>query len=533
MAKKRLPSIGMFDEVCVVTPDAPVNTPDDEAAPGPSGTGPLKISKSKFVAGVQCLKRLYWQVHHPGWGAEPDDSALAVIEQGKEVGRLARQLFPGGVEVEAGPENLGDAIRITKGLIANSSVPTIFEATFEHGNVLVRVDILQRRDKNRWRLLEVKSTTDFKDHHLYDVGIQARVVTRSGIKLSSCNLIHLSSGYVFQGGSFDLKRLFRVRNLNRQLTQFQDELTRQRRSEFRILRQSEPPEVAPGRHCRQPVRCEFFDLCNPWYPEHHVRCLPRIGTQTIEELKALGVESICDIPEDVPLTKTQQHAATAVKSGKPFIAPELAEELDDLKYPLCFMDFETIYPALPRFAGMAPYDHIPFQWSVHRQEEPAGPVQHFEYLAEDASDPRPVFTESLCKTVACAGSIVVYNEEFEYSRLDDLARWFPEHSRELDKIKGKLWDLLRVIRRCVYHPVFRGSFSLKSVLPAFVPEMSYDSLEISDGTQAGRIWSQLIDPASWAHRDARLKTALLEYCEQDTLGMLKLVMKLRQACANG
>jgi hypothetical protein len=133
----------------------------------------MRISKSKYVAGVQCLKRLYWQVHKPGLAAEPDASALAIMEQGREVGLLARQLFPGGVEVD-GLGGLEQAIRSTRELIANPVVPAIFEATFEDGGVIVKVDILQRRRDKRWRLIEVKSTTDLKDHHLEDVAIQSQ-----------------------------------------------------------------------------------------------------------------------------------------------------------------------------------------------------------------------------------------------------------------------------------------------------------------------------------------------------------------------
>src|SRR5271169_4479619 len=113
MAKKRVPSIGMFDEVWVVTPDAPANIPGAGAATDHLQAGPMKISKSKFVAGVQCLKRLYWQVHQPELGAESGEAGKAVIEQGKKVGLVAQQEFPGGVVVEAAHTELGKAIRMT------------------------------------------------------------------------------------------------------------------------------------------------------------------------------------------------------------------------------------------------------------------------------------------------------------------------------------------------------------------------------------------------------------------------------------
>ena len=144
----------------------------------------MKISKSKFCAGVQCLKRLYLLVHEPELAAELDAASEAIMAQGREVGLLARQLFPGGVEVHS-EGDLDQAIRATREIIGNRDVPAIFEGTFEHNGVLVRVDVLHRRKDERWRLIEVKSTTDVKDHHLDDIAIQHRVVTRSGVDLAA------------------------------------------------------------------------------------------------------------------------------------------------------------------------------------------------------------------------------------------------------------------------------------------------------------------------------------------------------------
>jgi hypothetical protein len=192
------------------------------------------------------------------------------------------------------------------------------------------------------------------------------------------------------------------------------------------------------------------------------------------------------------------------------------------------MDFETVSPALPRFANTAPYDQIPFQWSVHRQEKSGGPLKHFEFLAENNFDPRLPFVESLCKVVRGTGSIVVYNQTFESRRLDDLARWLPAYKSDIETIKANMWDLLAIIGRNVYHPSFGGSFSLKSVLPAFVPKMKYENLEISDGMAAGLAWGRFIEPATPLLEKSRLRKALLEYCNQDTLALSMLLDVLQK-----
>src|SRR5437870_470262 len=226
----------------------------------------MRISKSKFVAGVQCLKRLYLQVHQPELAAQPEAADEAVIEQGREVGLLARQLFPGGVEVD-GSGGLEQAIRTTQELIANPEVPAIFEGAFENGGVFVRVDVLQRRRDGRWRLIEVKSTTDLKDHHLEDVAIQARVVSRSGVDLASVCLAHVNRNYVFGGGSIEVRRLFQVRNLTRRVERLQPKLTFQLRSQFTVLTVPTAPDIKPGSHCTDPVTCEFFEQCNTPRPD--------------------------------------------------------------------------------------------------------------------------------------------------------------------------------------------------------------------------------------------------------------------------
>jgi predicted RecB family nuclease len=490
----------------------------------------MRISKSKFVAGVQCLKRLYFQVHQPELAAEPDAANEAIFEQGREVGLLARQMFPGGVEVD-GSAGLDEAIRTTRELVANPEVPTIFEGTFENGGVLVRVDILQRRRDNRWRLLEVKSATDLKDYHLDDVAIQARVVSRSGLDLAASSLAHINRNYVFEGGSIDVRRFFKIRNLTRRIARLTPKLTFQLRAEFTVLNMPKAPDLPTGRHCTDPVTCEFFDRCNPPRPADHVGYLPRIQASSVEELGEIGVESIRDIPDDFPLNERQRRACTCVQTGEPWFSADLSKELKGLKYPLFFMDFETVNPAIPRFPGMRPYDQLPFQWSVHVLREPGAELEHPEFLATDNSDPRRGFITSLCSVLGKSGSILVYSA-FESQRLSELAAWLPEFSGRIKKIQRRLWDLLPVVRNHAYHPRFAGSYSIKNVLPALVPGMTYEGMEVADGTEAGLAWESLIRGGLDQDERNRIRKALLDYCGQDTLAMVRLVEVLRSIPAD-
>jgi predicted RecB family nuclease len=487
----------------------------------------MTISKSKYCAGVQCLKRLYLLMYSPGLAEEPDAADQAIIGQGHEVGVLARRLFPGGVEVDCS-RGLADAIRTTRELVANHEVPAIFEAVFEHQNVLVKVDILHRRRDGRWRLIEIKSTTDVRDHHPEDVAIQYSVVSRCGLDVATACLGHINRNYIYRGGEIDLRRFFRIRNLTRRVQRLQPKVTFQLRSEFTILSMSKAPDIAPGHHCTEPVTCEFYERCNPPRPNDHIGFLPRLHASAMEELDAMGVQSIKDIPDDFELTEIQRRAATCVQIGEPWFNPELRTVFETLNYPLYFMDFETVNPAIPRFARMRPYDHSPFQWSVHVQRAPGAEPEHHEFLATDASDPRRDFISSLCNMLGNSGSIVVYSS-FECQRHSDLATWFPEFADRINAIQTRLFDLLPVVREHTYHPAYAGSYSIKSVLPALVPEMTYEGMEVADGQAAGRAWGFLVRGSLDCGERDRVKKALLDYCGLDTLALVRLQEKLRVA----
>jgi hypothetical protein len=347
---------------------------------------PMLITKSKFLAGSQCLKRLYWIVHSPELAVQPDESDQSIIEQGQEIGLLAREMFPGGVAIES--RDRDQAIRATRELIENPEIPAIFEGAFEHEDVFVRVDILQRCGDQRWRLIEVKSNTGVKDCHLADVAIQHRVVRGSGVDLAESCLAHVNRDYIYQGGLIDVHEFFKIKNLTHEIQALQPELIVQLRSQFHILAMRDAPQISAGPQCSDPYTCEFFDHCNSPLPDDHILRLPRIHASTVAKLVALGVQSIHDIPESYPLTERLRRACTSVQTRTAWYSPDLTDELSKLTYPLYFADFETINPCIPRFPGMRPYDQLPFQWSVHVQQRPGAAPEHFEFLANDVSDPR-------------------------------------------------------------------------------------------------------------------------------------------------
>jgi len=243
----------------------------------------------------------------------------------------------------------------------------------------------------------------------------------------------------------------------------------------------------------------------------------------------MGIESIRDVPDDFELTETQRHATTCVQTGQPWFDRDgLAAKLATLRYPIAYLDFETLNPAIPRFSGMHPFDHFCFQFSLHMQSKPGSAPEHYEFLATDASDPRREFISSLCAALGESGSILVYSS-FESQRLSDLASWFPEFADRINAIQARLFDLLPVVREHTYHPAFSGSYSIKSVLPALVPGMTYEGMEVADGTDAGLAWESLIRGGLDQAQRERIRQALLAYCGQDTLAMVRLLERLATA----
>jgi hypothetical protein len=240
----------------------------------------------------------------------------------------------------------------------------------------------------------------------------------------------------------------------------------------------------------------------------------------------MGVQSIHSIPDDFELSDIQRRAATSVQTGQPWFDPQLRHVLGGLEYPVYFADFETLNRAIPPYTGMRPYDQLPFQWSVHVQRAPSAEPEHYEFLATGSNDPRREFIKSLCGALKNSGSIVVYSG-FESQRLSELASLFPEFAEGIKAIQNRLFDLLPVVREHTYHPAYAGSYSIKSVLPALVPEMTYEGMEVANGQDAGLAWESLVS-GRLDHEDRdRITKALLGYCGQDTFAMVRLLEKLR------
>ena len=445
------------------------------------------ISKSSYIRGRQCQKSLWLHLNDP---EERDETSIAqqqIFDTGHSVGFLAQQLFPGGVDASRGDHSLvAEAVGYTAELIAGGCT-VIYEAAFSDGETLCYLDILVK-EPGGWAAYEVKASTHVKGYHIHDAAFQYYVITHSGLPLTGISLVHVNNLYV-RRGDLDLQQLFSTELMTKHILPLQAAIPGNLSSLFEMLKEDTMPVIAMGPQCKNPFRCDFCEYC---------------------------MQSIPAGDDDSGETRPANRDQAA-----------LDEFLGDLEYPLYYMDFETIQFAVPQYDESRPYQQIPFQYSLHIQLTKGGPVEHLAFLGTPPSDPRPAFIESLLTGLGDSGSIIVWNQAFENTRLREIARDFPEYAAAIDPLFGRVADLMVPFRRKhLYNPEMNGSYSLKAVLPALITDISYSALEIQEGCTASLTYESLYhdeDPGSVQVK----RDNLLEYCKLDTLSMVRLLERLQ------
>ncbi|HNS00357.1 MAG TPA: DUF2779 domain-containing protein [Planctomycetota bacterium] len=481
----------------------------------------MRLSKSRFTSGLQCHRRLWWEVHEPqAKELIPDELTQAIFDQGTRVGAVARSYVPGGRLVDLPHNAYGERIALT-GELLREPTPAIYEATLTAGDVYAAIDILERAGDG-FNLIEVKSSTRVKDEHIPDVAVQAYILLSNGLALKRAELMHLNPACVYP----DLSHLFKRADVSARVGALQRELPRLIAEQLRVLAGG-LPDASVGEHCAQPYACPFIDRCRGALPRYHVSTLYRVKKGG-EKFLASGIETIDRLPAGLKLSEIQERQRRAVTTGRLVVEPGLAGALRDFEEPIAFLDFETVAPAIPVWNGCHPYASVPAQFSCHRLSRD-GAVVHYEWLSEGPDDPRPEIARRVAEACRDARSIVAYNAPFERRQLEALADAAPELADELMAIAEKLLDLLPVVRTYVYHPDFAGSFSIKSVLPALVPGPGYEELQIAEGGVASARLERLLLRGGEMTAAERRRAAgeLRRYCALDTDGLRRLLERLR------
>ena len=474
------------------------------------------LSKSRLMSAWQCPRKLHLEKHYKELGVITSQME-SLFAGGNQVGDIARQLYGSEASVEVA-FNFKTMVAETRRLIENGANFPIFEASFRHENVLVRADVMIP-EGDGWHVIEVKASTSVKDYHVLDCAIQDWVLRNSRINVLSMSLAHIDNQFVYAGdGNYDGLLL-------------ENDLTEDVRAmEYTVLElvskareavSGPMPVIDVGTHCNKPYECQFISHCWPMDAEYPVSGLGGSKAK-LGEFVARGARDIRDVEADVLTAETQQRIHRVTVAGVAEVIPGAKQILDNLAYPRYYLDFETIAPAIPVWAGTRPYAAVPIQWSIH-VEVADGEIRHEEFLDLSGEPPMRALAEKMIKCLGDSGPVLMYTS-YEKGVISRLIESFPDLAEPLTDIINRLIDLHPIVKQHYYHPDMLGSWSIKAVLPCMAPHMDYSKLEgIKEGTAASDGYREAIDPATNADRKAELEEQLLRYCKFDTEAMVEIV----------
>ncbi len=489
------------------------------------------LSKSTFIRGLQCRKSLFLYKHYIHLRDPISSEQKAIFSRGNNVGMMARGLFPGGVDASPStPRHFSESVAKTTKLIEEGA-EIIYEAAFQFDRVLVAIDIIVKRD-GKWVAYEVKSSSRISPTYILDASLQSYVINGSGLPLEDFFLVHMNTSYI-RKGELDLHQLFTIVSVKKQTLQNEGMIAENILAEKETLTLAQVPDVPIGEQCFSPYNCDFMGQCWKNMPTDSVFSLSGIPKSELFSLYNSGIKRIEDIDlnsEAVAGLTGLKMQIDAIRQHAPIInKPGIKKFLSELQYPLFFLDFETTMPAVPMYEGNKPYQHLPFQYSLHYKKDPHSEPEHFEFLADTHTDPRKSFLLSLLEDTKRPGDILVYYATFERSIFNSLRKDFPEFSKEIDLRLSRIKDLILPFKdRLYYHPEMKGSSSIKNVLPALVPGFSYDNLMITNGNIAMGAYEKLRTETDLFVQQ-ELRDALLAYCKLDTLAMVKILEVLEKS----
>jgi hypothetical protein len=475
------------------------------------------LTKSYFLSGLQCPKRLWFEVHAPLEDRVPPSVAQL---NGRAREQLLQQLKPGVLVAHS--QGLPAAIAETRRLLQQGAPAILYQPAFRAGKLAVIADVLHARGAST-SLMEVKSATGVKPEYLPDLGFQTLVLRRCGIDVDRLLLAHINAQFVLQRFG-DYEGLLSEQDLTSEIEALLPQIEESIPALEQIMAAAEMPRIAMGAQCTRPHTCPFMARCKAQQgpgADYPVELLPR-GGKIVPALRAEGYSDLLQVPSGRLKGVVHQRIHEATLSGQVYFDVAATQALRRCSYPLAYLDFETIGLAVPEFLGTHPYEPWPFQWSLH-VEESAGQLRHAEYLAPERLADLAGLAGALLRAVPESGAVFAYNASFEKGVLLRMADRIPEQANALRELAARLIDLLPVTRAAYYHRDMRGSWSIKAVLPTLVPALDYGMLgEVQEGDGAQRALLELRSGLVSAARRAVLEQALRRYCERDTWALVLL-----------
>lgn len=484
------------------------------------------FSKSKLMALRQCPKRLWLEVHCPDL-REDSTATEAGFQVGFQVGDIAQRIYDPeglGALIDVQSEGFDRAFERSAELLHTTQ--PIFEAGFSAGGALAFADVMlpeQKESKRVWRMVEVKSSTSVKDYHRDDVAVQAFVAQSAGVPLEAIAVAHIDNSWIYPGDG-DYRGLLKENDLTTEAFGRTEEVKNWIAQAQSIVGEPSEPVIETGDQCDTPFECGFYAYCSrdEPKPEYPVYWLPRFSSAKVRELATQGVDDLRNVP-DALLNEKQKRVKAHTQADTVFFdAAGAAADLAAYGLPAYFLDFETIQFAVPIWKGTRPYQQITFQFSLHILAA-SGQLVQTAFLDLSGNDPSEPFAHALIAACGQRGPVYVYNAGFETARIRELAVRYPYLSMPLHAINERVVDLLPIARERYYHPSQQGSWSIKKVLPAVVPELRYDALDgVQDGGMAMEAFLEGIHPATSPERKVEIEQQLVAYCKLDTYAIVRL-----------
>ncbi len=482
-----------------------------------------RLSKSRIMSSLQCMKRVHLEINHREL-VHYSKATEAAFALGHEVGDIAVKLYGGdeGTYIEYKSGGFSRQLAQTEQLMTSMFRTPIFEATLRYEGVLVREDVLlplKEEGDDSWHIVEVKASTKVKPEHIHDCAVQAWVHLESGYPLSRISLAHINNQFIYQGDR-NYQGLLMEHDLTEQVFKLLPSVPIWV-EQARAAAAGPMPDVPVGQHCTSPYACPFLEYCWPHDTEYPIIGLAgsrkKLGIWVMD-----GYRDIRDVPSSEISSETQLRIHRITTEGVPELLRGAQAFVEQLAYPRFYLDFETVGPAIPVWAGTRPYQSLPFQWSCHIERAP-GVMEHAEFLDLSGEPPMRALAEAMITALENDGPVLMYTS-YERGVIQGLAAMFPDLAGALQAIDARLVDLHPVTRANYYHPDMLGSWSIKAVLPTVAPEMDYAKLEgIQEGTQASAAYLEAIDPETSAEQKEELRNNLLKYCKHDTEAMVRLV----------
>lgn len=489
------------------------------------------ISKTLFLHFLDCPRNTWVKIHKPDIYEKFPISEFDrhLMEQGNEVESYARNLFPGGIEVVS----TGDEACYETARLMTAKAPTLFQATFIVDGFIARNDALVYDKRNdSWDLYEIKGTNSIKENtadehdHIDDLAFQASILRRAKIKVGKYFLVHLNKEYI-RSGELDMKALFVMEDqTDKVLARLEKTQQEMEAAKEYLLSDKEPSEGCKCLYRGRSRHCTTFQYSNSQVPNYSVHDIARIGAskKKLESLVERDIFDLNDVPEDMDLSEIQWNQIKTHQRNKPIIdMKSISENLAKVSFPIYFLDYETFAPAIPIFNGYSPYQRIPFQLSLHVLKNASSSPEHVEYLHEERTDPSENVARLLEEHIKPGGTVISWNKSFEIGVNKEIGLRNPKYKALMERINGSMYDLRDIFQKQHYvHPGFRGSTSVKKVLPILVPDLKYEDLDIKEGGQASDAWWTMLSPATKESDRLKISKDLKIYCGLDTLAMLKI-----------